>query len=67
MKCFHCNDTGSLSKALDGYLDCGHCDVAAERAKLEDWAFDLINQHGATAAMWLVFQHGQAAAADATN
>jgi ferredoxin-like protein FixX len=59
MKCIHCSDTGSLSKALDGYLDCAHCDVAAERAKLEAWAFDLITKHGATAAMWLVYQHGR--------
>jgi hypothetical protein len=27
MNCEKCNDTGSLSKTLDGYLDCGYCDV----------------------------------------
>jgi ferredoxin-like protein FixX len=68
MKCSHCNDTGSLSKDLDGFLDCTHCDVATERAKLEAWAFELMAKHGATGAMWLVFQHGKAAtAAGATN
>lgn len=61
MTCTHCNNTGSLSKDLGGYLDCGHCDVAEERAKLEAWAVEMMTQHGATAAMWLVFQHGKAA------
>lgn len=65
MNCAHCNDTGSLSKDLGGYLDCAHCDVASERAKLEAWAVEMMNQHGATAAMWRVFQHGKTAAAGA--
>lgn len=68
MKCTHCNDTGSLSKALDGSLDCACCNVATERVKLEAWAVELMAKHGATGAMWLIFQHGKAAtAAGATN
>lgn len=68
MTCAHCNDTGSLSQHLDGSLDCAHCDVADQRVKLEATAFDLIAEHGAAAAMWLVFQQGKAAtAAGATN
>lgn len=38
MTCVHCNDTGSLSKDIDGFLDCTHCDVAAERVMVEHWA-----------------------------
>jgi hypothetical protein len=37
MICIHCNDTGSLSKSLEGDLDCVHCDVAVERVTLETW------------------------------
>jgi hypothetical protein len=62
MKCAHCNNTGSLSKSLDGYLDCAHCDVAEERRKLESWGLRLASLHGTTAAMWLIHQHGKAAA-----
>jgi len=60
--CTECNDTGSLSKDINGDLDCIHCDVAIERAGLEQWASreklacDL-------AAMWLIYQHGKAAGA----
>ena len=63
MTCEHCNDTGSLSKALDGYLDCGHCDVADQRRDLEAWAHRQVAEHGAAAAIWLAYQHGRAAGA----
>ena len=63
MTCIHCNDTGSLSKALDGYLDCPHCDVAEQRRDLEAWAHRKVAEHGAAAAIWLAFKHGMASAA----
>jgi hypothetical protein len=61
--CTHCNDTGSLSKALWGDLDCAHCGAATERAALNIWArretpeVDLIDA-------WVLYQHGKAAAAN---
>jgi hypothetical protein len=65
--CEHCNDTGSLSKDIDGFLDCPHCDAAIERAGLEQWAGRELTQHSGLAAMWLIYQHGKATAAGATN
>ena len=32
--CKFCDDTGSLSKDLYGSLDCAHCQVAEQRARL---------------------------------
>jgi hypothetical protein len=61
--CDHCNDTGSLSKDLDGFLDCAHCDIAAERAKLEAWADAQGLDCYYSAHLWQVYQHGKAAAA----
>lgn len=63
MSCFHCNDTGSLSRAFDGFLDCGYCDVAEQRRDLEAWAHRKVAEHGAAAAMWLAFRRGMAAGA----
>ena len=62
MKCEHCDDTGSLSKDAEGFLDCTHCDVAEERVVLEHWAGKQKLDCGLTA-LWLVYQHGKAAAA----
>ena len=61
--CEHCNDTGSLSKDIDGFLDCPHCDVAIERAGLEQWARRELAAASGLAAMWLIYQHGKAAQA----
>lgn len=61
--CAQCNDTGSLSKDLEGYLDCSHCDVATERAALEAWAARERIQYGSESSIWLIYQHGKAAAA----
>jgi len=36
--CEFCNDTGKLPGS--DYLDCGHCGAVAERAALEDFAYD---------------------------
>lgn len=63
MNCKHCNDTGSLSKDLDGYLDCAHCDVAEERAALEAWVIKNARNCDDMTAAWLIHQHGKAAAA----
>jgi hypothetical protein len=60
--CDHCNDTGSLSKSLDAYLDCGYCDIAEKRRDIESLGLRLASLHGAAAAMWLIHQHGKAAA-----
>lgn len=57
--CAHCADTGSLSKDLDGYLDCTHCDVAQERSALEAWA-DAQYVECYSADLWLIYQHGKA-------
>ena len=65
MNCVHCNDTGSLSKEWDGYLDCAHCDTAEERAALDVWAA----QHAPDCPswdLWPIYQHGKAAAAQNT-
>lgn len=58
--CTTCNDTGSMSKSLDGYLDCGRCDVASARAALNEWAART-NVVG-TSLWWMIYQHGKAAA-----
>lgn len=34
MNCANCENTGSLSKTLEGGLDCPHCHVAELRAEL---------------------------------
>lgn len=62
MSCTHCNDTGSLSKELWGYLDCAHCEVAEERMRVESWARRAtpgVMAHD----VWTIYQHGKAAAA----
>jgi ferredoxin-like protein FixX len=67
--CEHCNDTGSLSQSMDGDLDCGHCDIATERAKLDAWISRKYNRgelgyriSGSDA--WLIYQHGTAVQTD---
>lgn len=67
MNCGHCNDTGSLSKDLEGHLDCGYCNVAAERVALEDWAARTRLLYGTESSLWLIYQHGKAAAAAGHN
>lgn len=61
--CDHCNDTGSLSKKVTGYLDCPHCGVAEERVALEAWAARTFLLYGSESDRWLIYQHGKAAAA----
>ena len=61
MNCVHCDDTGSLSKDLHGYLDCARCGVADERAALGNWLLDNA-QNCDDVSAWLIYQHGKAAA-----
>jgi hypothetical protein len=63
MNCIHCADTGSLSKDLEGDLDCPYCDVAIERVALEDWAARTRLLYGSESSLWLIYQYGKAAAA----
>jgi hypothetical protein len=65
--CSHCNDTGSLTKDLDGYLDCTHCDIAEQRTELEQWVVKHAKHCDDFTAAWLIFQHGKAAAAVAVG
>lgn len=57
--CEHCDDTGSLSKEIEGQMDCAYCSVARERADLEVWALREGLRAG-IADLWLIFQHGRA-------
>ncbi len=54
--CTHCNDTGSLSKSLDGYTDCGYCDIASQRVELERWYIAETKRHGIYGALWRLKQ-----------
>jgi len=62
MTCQNCNGTGSLSKHIDGSLDCP-CGAADERAALEQWTLKNQLAGGGLADAWLIYQHGKAAAA----
>lgn len=60
--CKNCNDTGSLSGDLEGYLDCP-CGIAEERVALDLWARKALkNAPSASTERWLIYQHGKAAA-----
>ncbi|MBQ5963178.1 hypothetical protein [Massilia sp. ZL223] len=61
MTCAHCADTGSLSKTIYGFLDCAHCDVAEERARVEAWARRATPEVQAHS-VWLIYQQGKASA-----
>lgn len=61
MSCAHCDNTGSLSKDLDGDLDCAHCDVATERTLLEAWAKKNQVKYSFESDLWLIYQHGKQA------
>lgn len=58
--CEHCDDTGSLSKSITGFLDCPHCDAAEERMSLESWARRNAPSAGIID-VWAIYQHGKAA------
>lgn len=68
-KCDHCHGTGNLQQDPHGQLDCAHCDVADERAKLIAWA----TQEGIfrwgdgvrSWELWRIYKHGYAAGFEA--
>ncbi|MCG2586533.1 hypothetical protein [Massilia sp. TS11] len=61
MSCLHCDDTGSLSKSLDGALDCPHCEAAPERAALNAWAKRELCSKVDEAELYLIYVRGKAA------
>ena len=67
MTCAHCAGTGSLSKTVEGYLDCTHCDTATERTLLEHWVMRSAPNCVDNNAAWLIYQHGKAAVAATTE
>ena len=62
MTCEQCNDTGSLSKSITGFLDCVSCDTAVERARVEAWARRAAPGAGLVD-LWTIYQYGKAAGA----
>lgn len=63
--CWHCADTGSMSKRLEGDLDCGYCTAALERAALNTWCRNNIPKGSSpSTAAWLIYQHAQERTSD---
>jgi len=62
MSCAKCEGTGSLSKRVDGYLDCP-CGAAEQRIELADWVMRNAPNCDDHNAAWLIYQHGKAAVA----
>jgi hypothetical protein len=62
MTCEKCDGTGSLSKNITGYLDCGFCDAAQERMRVEAWARRAAPGAGLID-VWTIYQHGKQAGA----
>lgn len=56
--CLVCNDTGSRSKSLAGYLDCTDCDVAAQRSRLNAAVKELAEEVCTEGLHWLIYQLG---------
>lgn len=64
-KCTHCDDTGSLSKNLEGDLDCVYCGAALERVGLNAWCRNNIPRGTSQAgAAWLIYRKAQELAND---
>lgn len=59
--CQCCGDTGSLSKTLEGDLDCVHCDVAGERVNFEAWTAHAQLLDGGVIDAWKLYQMGKSA------
>lgn len=59
--CKFCDDTGSLSKDLDGFYDCTHCGIADERTSLEAWAEQLPNCRCFAEDLWAIYLRGKEA------
>lgn len=61
--CEHCDDTGSLSRQIEGLHDCTYCDVAETRVFLDAWCRTYIPRGASkSTAAWLIYQHGKASA-----
>lgn len=58
--CPHCENTGSLEKQLEGYLNCAHCDVAMIRHQLAEQLDRVAPEPGRTRD-WAAFQLGRLA------
>jgi hypothetical protein len=59
-KCPHCHDTGSLSKDIEGQLDCVYCGAALERVGLNAWCRNNIPKGAShAAAAWLIYRKAQ--------
>ncbi len=58
MTCDHCNDTGSLSKDIGGFIDCPYCTAAHDRTELEHWyrTEAKSQQHDLMDLIWLAIQ-----------
>lgn len=56
--CSHCCDTGSLSKDIEGLLDCPYCPAALQRVGLETWALAEKLDVGMSA-LWLIYSKGR--------
>lgn len=69
-KCEVCDDTGSKSRDMAGYLDCFACDIADQRVKFRE-QMGQIGENvwgGATDALaWRAYQLGKAAASAETS
>lgn len=63
-ECKHCDDTGSLSKSLEGQYDCHHCGRAEENVRVLKWYADTHLDSGSEADVLNVYYHGVAAGAD---
>lgn len=55
--CAKCADTGRLEGS--NYLDCGYCEVASERASLQEWAVSNVARLALDDAQWKIYQHGR--------
>ncbi len=59
-ECKNCDDTGSLSKSLEGQYDCHHCGRADENVRVLKWYADTHLDSGSEADVLNIFRHGQA-------
>lgn len=60
--CPYCADTGR--RPGSNYLDCGHCQVAQQRADLEKWLAALPLGLSPEDEAWAIYQRGQASGAE---
>lgn len=60
-ECKHCDDTGSLSKSLEGQYDCHHCGRADENVRVLKWYEGTHLDTGSEADVLNIYYHGKAA------